>query len=229
VDFPEPRKTGKLHTTNMNTGLKNQLIKIAKEKIPTSDVSHDFEHALRVLSNAEKINKKENGDLEIVVPAALFHDLVVYPKNHPDKHRSQEESAKATAGILKEIDGFSEEKIEKVKTCILECSFSKGIIPKLLESKILQDADGLEATGAISIMRTFASTGQMKRPFYHSADPFCRHREPDAAKFALDLFYERLLKVAERMHTETARKIAKRRTEFLEQFLEELKLELEGE
>jgi uncharacterized protein len=73
----------------METALKNQLIAIAKEKIPGTDVSHDFEHALRVLSNAEKIAKEESGDLEIIIPAALFHDLIVYPKNHPEKHKSQ--------------------------------------------------------------------------------------------------------------------------------------------
>ncbi|MBI5076994.1 hypothetical protein HZB94_01250 [Candidatus Falkowbacteria bacterium] len=97
-----------------------------------------------------------------------------------------------------------------------------------MESKILQDADGLEATGAISIMRTYSSTGQMKRPFYNFENPFCENREPNATQFALDLFYERLLKVADRMHTKTAKKIAKRRTDFLKKFLNEFKLELEG-
>lgn len=86
----------------------------------------------------------------------------------------------------------------------------------------------MEATGAISIMRTYSSTGQMKNPFYNAEDPFCKNRKPDALKFALDLFYERLLKVTERMHTKTAKKIAKRRTDFLIKFLEEFKLELEG-
>ncbi len=211
----------------MNAKLKNQLIKVAKEKIPTTDVSHDFGHALRVLLNAEKIAKEENSDFDVIVPAALFHDLIVYPKNYPGKDNSQEESADTAEKILNTFGNFPKEKIEKVKTCILECSFNKGIVPKLLESKILQDADGLEATGAISIMRTYSSTGQMKRPFYNPADPFCKNREPNASKFALDLFYKRLLKVAGRMHTKTAKKIAKRRTDFLINFLKEFRLELE--
>lgn len=212
----------------MNTELKNQLIKIAKEKISDADVSHDFYHAMRVLSNAERISKEEGGDFDIIIPAALFHDLIVYPKNHPEKFKSQEESADAAEIILNPIDGFPKAKVEKVQTCILECSFSKGIVPSLLESQILQDADGLEATGAISIMRTYSSTGQMKIPFYNIEDPFCKNREPNATKFALDLFYERLLKVAERMHTKTAKKIAERRTEFLITFLKEFELELDG-
>lgn len=210
----------------MDVKLKNQLLKIAKEKISCEDVSHDFEHALRVLSNVERIAKDENADLDILVPVALFHDLVVYPKNHPDRHKSQEESAKMAEKILNSVDNFPKDKIEKVKTCILECSFSKGIVPALIESKILQDADGLEATGAISIMRTYSTTGQIKRPFYNSQDPFCENRKPNASNFALDLFYERLLKVLDKMHTKTAREIAKRRTNFLIKFLQELKLEL---
>jgi len=86
-----------------------------------------------------------------------------------------------------------------------------------------------KATGAISIMRTFSSTGSMKRAFYHTTDPFCKNREPDDLKFALDLFFTRLLRVGERMHTETARQIAERRTRFLQQFLKEVRLELEGQ
>lgn len=66
----------------------------------------------------------------------------------------------------------------------------------------------------------------MERPFYNNDDPFCEHREPNANNYALDLFYERLLKVEERMHTTTAKKIAKRRTAFLYDFLEEFKKEL---
>ena len=212
----------------MNKKLREKLINIAKGKISVTDISHDFEHALRVLSNAERISKEEGGDLDIIIPAALFHDLIVYPKNHSDKHKSQEESAEEAEKILNIFNDFPKEKIDKIKICILECSFSKGIMPNLLESKILQDADGLEATGAISIMRTYSATGQMERPFYNSEDPFCENREPNALKFALDLFYERLLKVTERMHTKTAEKISKRRTLFLKEFLSELKLELEG-
>lgn len=117
----------------MNAKLRNQLIEIAKEKIPNTDVSHDFDHALRVLTNAERIVKTEKGDLDIIIPATLFHDIVVYQKNHPDSHKSQEESAILAEKILNKYSDFPKEKIERVKTCILECSFSKGIIPKTWE------------------------------------------------------------------------------------------------
>jgi uncharacterized protein len=111
---------------------------------------------------------------------------------------------------------------------IRSCSFAKGIVPNQLEAKILQDADGLESMGAISIMRTFASTGQMGRQFYNPEDPFCRKRNPDAIKYALDLFFTHLLVVESRMHTQSAKHIAKRRTAFLKRFLKELERELKG-
>ena len=91
----------------------------------------------------------------------------------------------------------------------------------------MQDDDSLEATGAISIMRTFASAGSMGRQFYSEIDPFCVPRIPDDSMFVLDLFFSRLLKVQNRLYTKTAKKIAKRRTLFLKTFLESLKKDLE--
>ena len=172
----------------MNATLRNKLIDIARERITSEDVSHDFEHSYRVLLNAEKISKVEGGDLEIIVPAALFHDLIVYPKNSESNKRfqSQEDSAKEAEKILKSIKEYPKEKIEKVLIAIRECSFSKGIIPEILESEILQDADKLESTGMISIMRTFSSTGQMKRQLYKPKDPLSKERVPDRKKYALD-------------------------------------------
>ena len=211
----------------MNPKRKEQLLEIAKQKITSEDPSHDFEHALRVLSNAEHIAKEEKADLDIIIPASLFHDIVNWPKNHPNAKLSSQQSAVVTKRILEEIN-YPQEKIEKVCYAISVCSFGKGIVPELLEAKILQDADGLEATGAIAIMRTFCTTGQLKRQFYHPIDPFCKKRSPDGIKYALDLFWERLLKIEKRVHTKTAKKIAKRRTKFLLSFLKELDQELKG-
>lgn len=212
----------------MDVVLRNKLINIAMEKISSEDVSHDFSHSYRVLLNAEKISKIEGGDLDIIVPAALFHDLIVYPKNsEADKRfKSQEDSAIEADKILNSISEYPQEKIGKVTLAIRECSFSRGIIPKILESKILQDADKLESTGMISIMRTFSSGGQMRKTLFNPQDPFCEKRSPDSKKYALDLFYTRLLLVKDKMHTNTARKIAEERHKSLIFFLNELKNEL---
>lgn len=209
----------------MNNSLNEKLIKIARERQTKDDPSHDFQHIFRVYNLALQIGKKEKADLDILIPAALFHDTVVYMKNHPNSKNETEESAEATRSILESHKDYPQDKIEKVLTCIRQCSFSKGIIPDLLESKILQDADRLEATGAISIMRTFASGGQMNRPFYDPTDPFCK-KGSIPFRSGIDLFYRRLLVVEKGMYTNYAKQIAKRRTDFLKTFLKELKMEL---
>lgn len=204
------------------------LICLASREIENEDPSHDINHAFRVLSNAEHIGKKEGADLDILVPAALFHDIITYPKDYHRSENSAQESAARAREILSGIRTYPLEKIPYVSEAIACCSFKKAIIPRTIEAKILQDADGLEATGAIAIMRTFSSTGQMNRPFYDPNDPFCEMRPPKDLEFAIDLFYTRLMQVAGRMHTKTAREIANRRTQYLRDFLEELRLELRG-
>lgn len=213
---------------DMTGKLKQLLIDRARQEIKKDDPSHDFLHAARVSKLAEDIAKEEDADQDIVVAAALFHDVIVYPKNHPDSKNEAEESAEYACKILQSISEFPKDKIDNVMTCIQEHSFSKQIIPKLLEAKILQDADKLEATGAISIMRTFASAGQMKTTFYNEADPFCKNRSPEPFNYAVDLFYARLLKVESLMHTKYAKSLAKKRAGFLRIFLQQLSNELEG-
>jgi uncharacterized protein len=210
----------------MKPETRTHLIGLAREYIATGDVSHDVNHALRVLANAEHIATVEGGDLDIIIPAALFHDLVVYPKNDPRSDKSAVHSAMYARPLLFYVDDYPQQKIIRVQQAIVDHSYGNGIRPSMLESKIVQDADRLEATGAITIMRVFASTGQMKREFYSREDPFCETRKPDPRTYALDLFYERLLKVEERMNTNTGREMAKDRTQFLYQFLEQLKSEL---
>jgi uncharacterized protein len=210
----------------MNKLLKERLISIAKEKMSKDDPSHDINHALRVLTISEKIATAEKADFDIIVPSAVFHDIISYPKNHHKRLHSSKESAEFAKRILKNIKSFPKDKIGKVYESINLCSFTKGLKPNFLEGKILQDADSLEATGAVSIMRTFSSAGMMNKTFYDVSDPFCKKRKPDDSKYALDLFYTRLLVVQSRLHTKTAKNIAKKRANFLKAFLKELKVEL---
>ena len=209
----------------MNTTLKDKLIAISEDCQTKGDPSHDFQHILRVTNLAMKIGESVYADLDVVIPAALFHDTVVYQKDTPQSKSESDESAEVAGEILRGTSEYPQDKIESVKTCIKQCSFSKGIVPDMLESKVLQDADRLEATGAISIMRTFASCGQMKRQFYSPEDPFCE-KGAEPFRSGIDLFYRRLLVVEKTMHTELAKKIARKRTQFLESFLAQLKEEL---
>ena len=210
----------------MNQNLENRLAKIAEERQAKDDPSHDFQHIKRVLFIAKEIGRLEKADLDIIIPAALFHDTVVYMKNSPESKNETKESAIVVGDILSNIDEYPKEKISKVQACILECSFTKGLQPSTLESSVLQDADLLESTGAISIIRTFSSGGQMRRQFYSPDDPFRKQTIPNVSESGLDLFFVRLLKAKDRMHTDYAKKIATRRTNFLADFIDELKIEL---
>lgn len=210
----------------MNQELKARLTAMAHDRIDNQDPSHDMSHVLRVLGNVEKISAMEGGDLDVLIPAALFHDLVNIPKNDPRAGQATELSAQETSRILQGIVDYPQQKIASVQSCIRECSFSKGLEPSSLESSILQDADLLESTGAISIMRTFASSGVMRRKFYRADDPFCMGREPEPRLYALDLFPSRLTKASGRMNTKTALAMAKGRDGFLNIFLKELEKEI---
>jgi uncharacterized protein len=210
----------------MKNNLKEKLIKIARQKTKNNDASHDIEHALRVLKNTIRINEQECGDLDILIPAALFHDVVIYPKNHPKSKMAPDESATLTKEILSHLKEFPKNKIESVCAAIKECSFRKNSKPDNIETIILRDADRLEASGIIAIMRTFASTGHMGISFYEPNDPFCEKRKPNAMKYGLDLFYERLLIIEDKVYTDTAKEIAAERSKFLKVFLDELRNEL---
>ena len=190
------------------------------------DPAHDIGHIKRVTNLAILISEKDSeGDPYVLIPAVLFHDAVTYRKDDPRNKYATEESAKFAENILKEIN-YPEHLINHVKQCILECSFSKNLKPTSIESAILQDADRLEATGAISLMRTFSSGGQMQRPFYNTEDPFREKSSPENTEFSLDLLYKRLFVVTGMMNTKTGKEIALRRNQFLKDFENELKQEL---
>ncbi len=203
-----------------------RLLEITTKHIPKDDPSHDLAHIKRVVTMAIHIAEKEHADRDIVTAAAFFHDLVTYQKNDPRSKFATEESAKLAEEILANEPLFPSEKIPSVITCILECSWSKGLQASSLESHVLQDADRLEASGAISLMRTFSSGGQMNIPLYSKEDPFCEQKVPEGITASLNLLYQRLLVVPERLHTQTAKDMVVRRHEFLKQFEQELKLEL---
>jgi uncharacterized protein len=207
------------------TTLRQTLIDKARRHISDRDPSHDFSHALRVLANAETIAMHEGGDLEVIIPAALFHDLVNHPKNHPRSAFSADESAELAGKILSGL-AYPQEKISLVKDAISEHSFSKGAMPTSKESMILQDADRLECTGAIAVMRTFCSGGQMRRRFYNFKDPFCLERDPEGMTYCVDFFHTRLMRVSDMMNTRYAKMVAEERTAFLYAFLEQLRSEL---
>jgi len=190
-----------------------------------NDPAHDFEHTMRVYKNAEKLAKKENANTKLVLCAALLHDIVSFSKSDKRSKKSSIESAIKATKILKKYN-FSKTEIKIVSDAIREHSFSQNKTPKTLEGKILQDADRLDAIGAIGIARVFAVAGSERRAFYNELDPFCARRKPNDQKWTLDHFYRKLLKLEKLMNTKAAKTEAKRRTKILQIYLAELKKEL---
>jgi len=201
------------------------LIKQDVIAIMDNDPAHDFEHVMRVYHNAQKIVKKEKANLKLVLSAALLHDIVSYPKSSKRSKLSSIDSAKKSKLILKKYD-FTVEEITVVSDAIKEHSFSQNKIPQTLEGKILQDADRLDALGAIGIARVFATSGSLSRSFYNINDPFCNKRNPDDDIWAVDHFFNKLLKLESLMNTTSGKIEAKRRTRILKEFLKQLKQEI---
>ena len=194
-------------------------------KIMDNDPAHDFEHIMRVYKNAKKLCKQEKVNEKLVLSAVLLHDIVSYPKSDKRSKKSSLESAKKSEQILKKYD-FSNEEITIISDAIRDHSFSQNKIPQTVEGKILQDADRLDALGAIGIARVFATGGLLKRPFYNLDDPFCKNRVPDDKIWTIDHFFQKLLKLELLMNTKSGTVEAKKRTMLLKKFLNHLKQEL---
>jgi uncharacterized protein len=153
---------------------------------------------------------------------------VNHPKNDPRSEFSSDESAAVVSALLRDMPDYPQEKISAVAYAIKQCSYSKNLPHETHESQILQDADYLESVGAISLMRTFCSGGQMKKQFFHETDPRCDHRDPDNIAYSFDLILGRLVHVHNRMLTETGRILSKQRDAFLYTFIDQVKKEYNG-
>ena len=205
----------------------NTLIQLKKyvEKMMQNDPAHDFDHIMRVYKNAENLCKKEKIKPKLVLTAALLHDIVSYKKSDKRSKNASTESAKKAQTILKKYN-YSDDDISIISDAIRDHSFSKHKTPKTIEGKILQDADRLDAIGAIGIARAFSVAGSEKRLFYNKDDPFCKTRIPNDKQWTLDHFFRKLLKLESLMNTKSAKIEAKRRTKILKIYLNDLKKEI---
>ncbi len=206
--------------------MKELIKRKVKNMLESRDPAHDFHHVMRVYKNAELIGRHEGTDMEILLPAVLLHDLIVYPKGSSKSSKSSAESADLAKKILQGY-GYPQDKINHICYCIRAHSYSKRLVPASLEGKILQDADRLDALGAIGIARTFSVGGSENRTFYNVDDPFYRSdRALNDKQWTLDHFQLKLLKLEDFMHTRTAKKIARERTRFMMLFIRQLQREI---
>lgn len=202
----------------------SSLLAVAKARA-LPDPAHDFLHVQRVLASAQHIATQERANVFVCSAAAALHELFNYPKGHPESKRSGEICAEHARLVLQE-HGASTDEVEAVCYAIASHPFSLGITPTTLEAKVMQDADRLDAIGAIGIARCFASCAEMQRPFYSELDPMCETRAPNDKEFGLDHFFTKLLRIDQRLNTDTARGLAQERMRTMRAYLDSLRAEL---
>ncbi len=170
---------------------------------------HGILHTLRVVKNAKMLNSDGEGDDFIITLSALLHDA--------DDRKLFPETAgnNGNARKILEKNGVSEEITEKIIEIINSVSFTSGKIPETLEGKIVQDADRLDAIGAVGIARCFSYGGNHNRPIYEETD-FSGGGDGNSS---IAHFYSKLLKLESLMNTENGREEASKRTDFLKKYL----------
>ncbi|HHF2950719.1 phosphohydrolase [Vibrio parahaemolyticus] len=185
------------------------------------DAAHDISHVQRVVNTAKKLAMEEGADLSIVLPAAYLHDCFTYPKDHPNRKQSSIIAAKKAVAFLESID-YPQQYHDAIAHAIEAHSFSANIRPNTLEAKVVQDADRLDALGAIGITRCIQVSTEFDAQLYDDKDIFAQQRELDDKQFTLDHFQAKLFKIAETMNTESARREAQKRKTFMQTYLEQL-------
>lgn len=191
------------------------------------DPAHDMAHIRRVVANARRLAETEGADMAVVLPAAWLHDCVVLPKDSARRAEASRLAAERAGAFLRET-GYPAALVPAVEHAIAAHSFSAGIPPQTLEAKVVQDADRLDALGAIGIARTLLLGGVMGKPLYNPTEPLPQTRAPDDRENVIDHFYVKLLKLAERMHTAAGRREGERRTRLMRVYLSELEREVTG-
>lgn len=195
------------------------------EKHSITDSAHDPSHIHRVVTNARRLTTAEGADWLVVMPAAWLHDCVIVPKSSPNRKLASIIAARQAVAWLEEHE-WPHGRLDEIAHAIEAHSFSAGILPRTLEAKVVQDADRLDALGAVGLARTLMLGGELRREFYAAVDPFCESRPADDSIYTLDHLYAKLLTLEDTMQTASGKAEARQRTVFLRSFLEQLRDEI---
>jgi len=212
----------------MNKEIIARATAYVKEKFENEYSGHDWFHTLRVFRTATRIAEAEGADVETVQLAALLHD-VDDRKLSPETYAEQK-----NARVFLAENGVEASVICEICRIISEVSFvgSDSVVPSTLEGKCVQDADRLDAIGAIGIARAFAYGGNHNRLMYHpdiAPNPNMSKEEYiKSNSTTVNHFYEKLFKLTDMMNTDTAKQIAKERDEYMKAFIAEFLNEWEG-
>lgn len=209
----------------------DNTILFVKQQLENAEGGHDWFHIERVYKNALLIAEGEDCDLTVVKLGALLHDIA-----DSKFHGGDETVGPKTARAFLESQNVSEDIILHVIAIIENISFKGGNFEKKFNSKeleIVQDADRLDAIGAIGIARTFNYGGFKNRPLYNpNIQPnmnMNKEEYKNSESPTLNHFYEKLLLLKDKMNTETGKKIAQKRHDFMVTFLSQFYAEWDGE
>ncbi|HAT2611617.1 TPA: phosphohydrolase [Kluyvera intermedia] len=195
-----------------------------------TDAAHDVAHFRRVWRTAQHLMEGQEVDALVILTACYFHDIVSLAKNDPRRSLASRMAAEKTVAILRaDFPHFPEERYPAVRHAIEAHSYSAGIAPQTAEAKIVQDADRLEALGAIGLARVFAVAGSLGVALFDSRDPFADGRELNDKRYALDHFRTKLLTLPATMQTEKGRALAQHNADYLVQFMAKISAELQGD
>lgn len=190
-----------------------------------ADAAHDISHIRRVLKNAIYLTEIENVNPWITLPSACLHDCVPVAKDSVLRSQGSRLAATAATEFLAASD-YPAELLDEVFHAIEAHSYSAGIEPRTAEACVVQDADRLDSLGAIGIARCLLVGGRLDRPLCDPEDPFCEQRAPDDARYTLDHFYAKLLKLPGTMQTAAGRAEAERRATLMRRYLDDLRAEI---
>lgn len=222
----------------MNSNEKHsEILRIVQEKLTCS--AHNLDHVMRVYNLCMVLAGYEvDVDLEVLIPAALLHDIArveeIEDKTGKTDHAVL--GSEMAGGILKNLN-YDNEKIEKIKHCILAHRYRTGNEPSSIEAKILFDADKIDAIGAVGIARTFMLSGQCGQRLslgnsieeYLAVNTTENGRIKDLSKHSALIEYEvKLKKIPDKLYTNKAKEIGNERIRVMDEFFTKLKLELEG-
>ena len=202
-----------------------------KKELANDGSGHDWWHIYRVWSLAKKMAQTENADLAIVELSALLHDIADWKFNNGDESAGPEKAANWL------IQNDADQKlIDAVCEIISTLSYKGAGVAtpmRTIEGKLVQDADRLDAIGAMGIARTFAYGGNKNRLIYHPDNPPVMHQGFEEYKknrgHTINHFYEKLLLLKDRMNTQSAKKIAEKRHLFMEDYLNRFFKEWNGD
>ncbi|MCW5876718.1 MAG: HD domain-containing protein [Anaerolineales bacterium] len=203
----------------------------ARQWYPDTDPVHGFDHVLRVLNMAERLAAAEGADAEIVRAAVLLHDASGAETGGEGRAEHQHLSAEFAGEVLA-AEGWPPERIAAVQHCIRAHRFRGDEPPASLEAQVVFDADKLDVIGAFGVARTLAYDVVMGWPFHAQPSEQFRQtgeKEPDETHSSYHEYLFKLSKIQDRLHTETAKQIARGRQQFLNAYFEQLDAEARGE